>query len=224
MADEVRTCLSDNRYPLKVIQTLNEYLFTELGFRGNTDNYYDPDNSYLNRVLERRTGIPITLSVIYLELAKQIGFPMVGIGMPGHFLIRPEFEGAGIFVDAFHQGEVLFREDCEVRLQQIYQQPVKLEPRFLNPLSNRQILARMLANLKFIYINQQQFTKALEIIELILILFPRNPRELRDRGLLYYQTGKFNQAHQDLSSYLKIIPHAEDAHTIRQLLEKISDS
>jgi regulator of sirC expression with transglutaminase-like and TPR domain len=126
MAEEVRERLIEERYPLKVIKTINSYLFDDLGFEGNTRNYYDPRNSFLNDVIDRRTGIPITLSIIYLEIAKQIEFPMVGIGMPGHFIIRPNFENAGIFVDAFNQGEILFEQDCEERLQQVYQQPVKL--------------------------------------------------------------------------------------------------
>jgi regulator of sirC expression with transglutaminase-like and TPR domain len=222
MAAQVKERLPDNRYPLKVIQTLNQYLFTNLGFRGNTDDYYDPGNSFLNQAIERRTGIPITLSVIYLEVAQGIEFPMVGIGMPGHFLIRPDFEDAGIFVDAFNRGEVLFRDDCEERLRQVYQQPVKLEPKFLAPVSNRQILARMLTNLKFIYINRQEFAQALRSIELILQLFPQNPREIRDRGLLYYQAGEFHQACQDLAYYLAMFPDGEDAPTIRHLLDKIS--
>ena len=186
MAEELREILPVTPYPLKIIQSINQYLFQDLGFKGNTDNYYDPDNSFLNQVIERRTGIPITLSVIYLEIAKRINFPMVGIGMPGHFLIRPQFEDAGIFVDAFHQGEILFPEDCQQRLQEIYQQSITLKPEFLASVSPRQILARMLSNLKYIYINQQQLSQALTTVELILLLFPNNARELRDRNLLYY--------------------------------------
>ena len=222
MADEVKERLPDTLYPLKVIQTLNQYLFTDLGFRGNTADYYDPRNSFLNEVIDRRTGIPITLSIVYLEIAKRLNFPLVGIGMPGHFLIRPDFEGAGIFVDAFDQGEVIFTEDCEERLRQVYQQPVKLEPEFLEPVSNRHILARMLTNLKFIYINRQEFARALRAIDLILQLYPQNPGEIRDRGLVYYQVGEFNQASQDLTFYLAMCPDGEDAQTIRRLLSQIS--
>ena len=221
MADEVKERLPDTLYPLKVIQILNQYLFTELGFRGNTADYYDPRNSFLNQVMERRTGIPITLSVVYLEVAKRLEFTMVGIAMPGHFLIRPDFEGAGIFVDPFNQGEVLFTEDCEERLRQVYQQPLKLEPELLDPVTNRHILARMLTNLKFIYINRQEFAKAIRAINLILQLYPQNPIEIRDRGLVYYQAGQFNQASQDLAVYLVMSPDGEDVPTIRQLLNQI---
>ncbi|MGH2415171.1 MAG: SirB1 family protein, partial [Microcystaceae cyanobacterium] len=176
IAEEVRERLLNNFYPLKVIQTINQYLFADLGFRGNTIDYYDPRNSFLNEVIERRTGIPITLSVVYLEIAQRLDFSMVGVGMPGHFLIRPNFEDVGIFVDVFNQGEILFEQDCETKLSQVYQQTVKLESYFLQPISNQQILVRMLTNLKLIYFNLQQLSKALKIVELLLLMLPNHPR------------------------------------------------
>ena len=221
IASVLRDRLPDNSYPLKIIQTINQYLFEELRFTGNTRDYYDPRNSYLNEVLDRKLGIPLSLSILYLEIAQRLNFPMVGIGMPGHFLIRPNFEDAGIFVDAFNQGEILFPEDCETRLQQVYQQPVKLDPAFLAPISNRQILVRMLTNLKFIYVNNNHYEKALRVINSLLILLPDSETELRDRGLLYYQMGDGEHAIVDLETYLQLSPHAQDAPAIYQLLEQI---
>ncbi|MGB3534749.1 MAG: transglutaminase-like domain-containing protein [Microcoleaceae cyanobacterium] len=222
IAAEIKARLPQSRYPLKIIQTINKYLFQELGFIGNYENYYDPLNSYLNQVIKRRTGIPITLSVIYLEIAKRIDFPMVGIGMPGHFLIRPDFEEAGIYVDAFNQGEVLFTEDCEARLSQIYHQPVQLKPEFLAAVSQRQILARILTNLKIIYMNSEQFEIAVSMIEFILLLFPNAITEKRDRGILYYQLKRWIEARQDLEDYLRYSPSGQDASVIRQLLARIA--
>ena len=221
IASVLQEKLPDNSYPLKIIQTINQYLFEELRFTGNTRDYYDPRNSYLNEVLDRKLGIPLSLSILYLEIAQRLNFPMVGIGMPGHFLIRPNFEDAGIFVDAFNQGEILFPEDCETRLQQVYQQPVKLDPAFLAPISNRQILVRMLTNLKFIYVNNNNYEKALQVINSLLILLPDSETELRDRGLLYYQMGDGEHAIVDLETYLKLSPNAQDAPAIYQLLEQI---
>ena len=175
----------------------------------------------MNQVIDKKTGIPITLSVIYLEIAKRLDFPMVGIGMPGHFLIRPEFENVGIFVDVFNQGEILFKEDCELKLKEIYQQPITLEEHFLTPVSNQQILGRMLTNLKYIYLNRQEYPKMLRIIELLLQLFPNHPLEIRDRGLLYYQLRQWEKATTDLQLYLSILPTAEDAPTIRQILQQM---
>lgn len=220
MAEEIEKRLPEKLYPLKVIKTINKYLFTDLGYTGNNQTYYDPRNSFLNDVIDRRTGIPITLSVIYLEIAKRIDFSMEGIGMPGHFLIRPNFEESGIFVDAFNQGEIMFEQDCLTKLQKLYKRQVTLEPNLLATVSNKRILARMLTNLKYIYLSNNQLSKSLDIISGILLLFPGNPKELRDRGLIYYQLDQPKQAYQDLEYYLTILPNAEDATIIRKLLDK----
>jgi regulator of sirC expression with transglutaminase-like and TPR domain len=221
MASEVRERLPDQRYPLRVIQAINQYLYDDLNFTGNKDDYYDPRNSYLNDVIERRTGIPITLALLYLEIAKRVDFPMVGIGMPGHFLIRPDFPDAAIYVDAFNSGEILFEQDCQERLSELYQQPVQMKASFLEAVNNRRFLSRMLMNLKLIYLNRNELSKALAVVERLLLLFPGTPMELRDRGLLYYQIGEWMLAYQDLETYLVRVPGAEDAIAIRKLIEQI---
>lgn len=224
MADEVREKLPEPAYPLVIIKTINSYLYGDLGFTGNQIDYYDPRNSFLNQVIERRTGIPITLSLLYLEIAKRINFPMVGIGMPGHFLIRPDFEEAGIYVDAFSQGEILFAQDCQEKLAQIYGRPVELQPQFLASVSRKQFLVRMLTNLKVIYLNRNEGLKALAVIDRMLLLFPDAVIEQRDRGILYYQLNRWSEAREDLETYLVNRPHAEDAVIIQQLLAKISQN
>ncbi|MDV3002377.1 MAG: hypothetical protein N5P05_003983 [Chroococcopsis gigantea SAG 12.99] len=221
MTDKIKERLSSTRYPLKTVHVINQYLYEDLNFTGNGRDYYNPDNSYLNQVLDNRTGIPLSLSVIYLEIAERLNFPMVGIGLPGHFLIRPSFEDVGIFVDPFNRGEILFEQDCELRLHQVYQQPVKLEKHFLAPVSKSQILIRMLTNLKQIYINRNEPGKAIRMIDLLLILIPDHPLEKRDRGLIYYQIGNIEGARSDLNFYLELLPHAQDAATIRQLLQQM---
>ncbi|BAZ25461.1 hypothetical protein NIES4073_63660 [Kalymmatonema gypsitolerans NIES-4073] len=218
MALELEERLPSQRYPLRVIQSINQYLYDDLGYAGNVEDYYDPRNSYLNDVIERRLGIPITLALVYLELARRIDFPMVGVGMPGHFLIRPDIADTEIFIDTFNGGEIMFPQDCQERLTQFYQQPVQLQPEFLATVSKRQILARMLANLKYIYLNQQELEKALAAVERILLLFPGASLELRDRGLLCYELGLSDQAANDLEAYLAKAPHAQDAAAIRQIL------
>jgi regulator of sirC expression with transglutaminase-like and TPR domain len=218
MALELEERLPSQRYPLRVIQSINQYLYDDLGFAGNVEDYYDPRNSYLNDVIERRLGIPITLALVYLEVARRIDFPMVGVGMPGHFLIRPDIPDTEIFIDTFNGGEIMFPQDCQERLTQFYQQPVQLQPEFLATVSKRQILARMLANLKYIYLNQQELEKALAAVERILLLFPGAAIEVRDRGLLCYELGLSDQAANDLETYLAKAPHAQDAAAIRQIL------
>jgi regulator of sirC expression with transglutaminase-like and TPR domain len=221
MAAEVKESLPEERYPLRVIQTLNAYLYDDLGFGGNQADYYDPRNSYLNEVIDRRTGIPITLSLVYLEVARRIDFPMVGIGMPGHFLIRPVVGEMAIFVDPFHQGEVMFAEDCQERLSQLYGRPVEMQPEFLQAVSSERFLARMLTNLKMIYLHREEVEKALAAIERILFLFPDATFERRDRGILYYHLGRWTEAIVDLEAYIADMPNAQDAKVILQLLEQI---
>lgn len=224
MAAELSERLPAERYPMRTIQAINSYLYEDLGFSGNTTNYYDPRNSFLHQVIDRRTGIPITLSLVYLEIAKRIEFPMVGIGMPGHFIIRPNFEDSGIFIDAFNKGEILFPEDCKERIRKIFNRNVPLRPEFLEAIDSRGFLARMLGNLKMIYLQKGQAKKCLAAIERILLLFPDAPLELRDRGLLYYQSQRWNLARPDLEAYLDRVPHAPDAPLIRQVLDRINDN
>ncbi len=219
MAEQVQ--LPSDRYPLKIIQAINRLLYEELEFRGNSQDYYDPRNSFLNQVLDRRTGIPITLSLVYLEIAQRLDFPMVGVGFPGHFLIRPDLEEIGIYVDCFEQGEILFEQDCQVRLQRLYGAEVKLEPGFFNPVNPRQFLVRMLTNLKQIYLNQGEIAKCLAVVERILLVTPDAPTELRDRGVLCYHLGRWGEARQDLNRYLLTDPDPQDQAMIQQLLKKM---
>ena len=222
MAATLRDRLPQEAYPLKIIRAINQYLFGDLGFKGNERDYYNPQNSFLNDVLDRRTGIPISLSLVYLELAQRIGFPMTGVGMPGHFLIRPTLEDMAIFVDAFHQGEVMFEEDCRDRLQQLYGQPARLQPEHLLPIGARPFLARMLNNLKVIYLHHQDALRALATLDRILLLVPDAPLEHRDRGLIHYRLGNLDTARQDLTAYLQAVPDAPDVFEVQQVLGQIS--
>ncbi|MBD2210507.1 SirB1 family protein [Calothrix sp. FACHB-156] len=221
MALELQERLPDSPYPLRIIQSINQYLYNDLGFAGNKADYYDPRNSFLNDVIERRLGIPITLALVYMEVSRRIDFPMMGVGMPGHFLIRPNIAEMEVFVDAFNGGEVLFAQDCQDRLSQMFQQPVELKPEYLATVSHRQLLARILTNLKFIYLKKQDLEKSLAAVERILLLFPGISLELRDRGLIYYQLGYYPQAADDLQTYLAKVPDAEDSGAIRRLLAEL---
>ncbi len=224
MAEDVSQRLPTEPYPLKILQAINQYLFEDLGFRGNAQDYYDPRNSFLNEVLDRRMGIPITLSLVYLEIANRIGFPMVGVNFPGHFLIRPEQEGMDLWVDPFDQGEILFPEDCKNRLETIYQQTVVLRPEFFKVISPQQFLVRMLNNLKHIYLNQGNLQKCLAASERILLIDSKADLERRDRGVLYYQLGRWIEARQDLEDYLRQRPHAQDRPLMLQLLDRITQN
>jgi regulator of sirC expression with transglutaminase-like and TPR domain len=214
LAREATRALQGDADPWRQVQVLNRVLFDEFGLRGNGDDYYDPRNSFLNEVLDRRLGIPITLSVIYMAVAGRAGVAVHGVGLPGHFLVRLPTEGDGLFVDPFHAGAILTEEDCQRRLDETYGD-VPLRTRHLAPLPRRDILARMLYNLKAIYIRERAFPKALWVLEKLLVLRPESPLDLRDRGLLRYGADRYDDALGDLRRYLQLRPEAEDVPQIR---------
>ena len=218
MAAEVKHQLGLELDPRRIVATLNAYLFDTQGFYGNQEDYYDPRNSFLNDVLERKTGIPITLSVLYLELGRQVGLPIVGVGLPGHFIVQYAAQPGQFWIDPFHRGRVLTREDCMARLQDIYGQTLDWHDTYLQPVSDHDILRRMLHNLKAIYLRQSDYGRALRVVEQLLLLTPEMPIEVRDRGLLYSQLGHLEAALDDLQHYLQLAPDAPDAVVITQYI------
>jgi regulator of sirC expression with transglutaminase-like and TPR domain len=184
MAAAVRPLVTTTDDPTRKIEYLNAYLFDKRGFRGNAEEYYDPRNSFLNDVLDRGLGIPITLSVVYIEVGRRIGMPLQGIGLPGHFLINYAEPGEDIYIDAFNRGRLLSRRGCEELVQQLYGEPVPFQGTFLTPVSKKQILARMLSNLKAIYIQTSDYLKALSAVERLLIIQPDAEQEIKDRAAL----------------------------------------
>jgi len=204
--------------PYRLIACLNHVLFTQEGYRGNRDDYYDPRNSFLNDVIERRKGIPITLSVLYMEVARRAELKLHGIGFPGHFLVKYVGDEGEIVVDPFDQGEVRTAEELQEMLDRLYGGKVAFHPDFLAPVSNRDIVQRMLNNLKAIYLRREDFPKALSTAERLVILDPTSPQEIRDRGLLYLKLDRASQAIDDLETYLKLAPDAADAEEVGEQL------
>lgn len=203
-------------HPLQAVEKINRVLFDVEGFCGNKENYYDPRNSYLNEVLDRRTGIPITLSVLYKEIGNRLGLRIDGVGMPGHFLTKVFHQGRQVFIDPFNRGETLYEEGCRERLASIYGKDFVFDQSFLNAVSKSQILSRMLANLKAIYFSRQDFKKALPIIEKILLLNPDSAMDFRDRGAAHYKLNHLSRAIRDWSRYLELSPSAEDGEEIKK--------
>ena len=202
----------------RTLAALNQVVFEQTNLRGNREDYYDPRNSFLNDVLDRGLGIPITLSIIYMEVAKRVGFPLAGVGMPGHFLLKHYGnDGQERLIDCFNRGDIVSRQDCQSRLNEIYSGEMQLRPEFLHPVSRRQILTRMLNNLKTVYLSTRNFRKALTIADLILVIYPRSAEDLKQRALLRYSMGLQGLAAQDLDEYLRISPQASDADEIRQM-------
>ena len=197
------------------IDTLNRYLFEDQRFSGNTANYDDPRNSFLNQVLERRTGIPITLALVYIEVARRAGVRVDGVNFPGHFLLRFPFglehdHESAVFVDPFHGGAVLSETDCRGLLRRHAGDAVAFESRLLAPATKQQILVRMLVNLKRIYVRMRSFPQGRAIAELLLAVNPSALSALRDRGLLAYRLNDHTAALQDLETYLKFASRGDD--------------
>ena len=209
---EVRTGAS----PAEQVARLNQFLFVKCGFAGNSDDYYDPRNSFLNEVLDRRTGIPITLSIVYCEVARRVGMPVRGVAFPGHFLARYVAQ-PDIIIDPFF-ATVLSRRDCEERLKGVFGPGARLEPELFESATAREILVRMLSNLKQVYVEKEDHERALGCADRILLLMPDAPRELRDRGILYQRLECFAAALRDLERYLQLAPDDEAASTIRAAL------
>ncbi len=210
--------------PEECLQQLNHYLFVEQGFRGSPqESYYDPRNSYLNEVLERRLGIPITLSVVYLAVGRQLGLLLEGVNFPGHFLVRCAAPGPPLFIDPFMGGRFLEPADLEDMLRRVNRgQPMPLEERFLQAASPRQILARMLRNLKQIHIRQHEFSRAIRAGEQIVWLQPTEAQDYRDLGYLYYRVRAYHDALAAFGEYLRWAPHPTDEQEIRGLIQHLS--
>ena len=196
---------------------LNNYLFRELGFSGNMDEYYDPRNSFLNDVLARKTGIPITLSILYLEVGQRLGLKLKGVSFPGHFLVKVRVTGGELVLDPYAGGRSLSEEELRERLAQFTDKDTAKElplEDFLEPASPRQILARLLRNLKAIYLDAMDFDKALGVMNRLVILLPDVPEERRDRGLVFARLECPRAAQEDLSHYAALRPQADDAEQI----------
>ena len=192
---------------LTCVKAFNAYLFEEQRFVGNRDRYEDPRNSCLNEVLDRRTGIPITLSLVYMEVGMRAGMQVDGINFPGHFLVRcPEGSGrrSGLIIDPFHAGALLSEHDCRLLLQKHCGPEVAFDKSLLAPATRPQVVVRMLLNLKRIYVHMRSFPQARTVTELLLAITPSALSELRDRGLLAYHLNDVTCALRDLQTYLKL--------------------
>jgi regulator of sirC expression with transglutaminase-like and TPR domain len=205
------------------LDLLNDLLFQQMQFSGNIENYYDPKNSFLNDVIDSRKGIPISLSVIYLELAWSLGLDAAGIGFPGHFLVRVNHQGNTVYVDTFYKGRILSELDCVEFWNDISEGEVEFQHSFLTQMNKHQILVRMLRNLKGIYLEQKTYKKVLRVMDKLIVMNPHLPEEVRDRGIIYYQIQGFRHALKDFETYLSVVPHADDAGIIQQYVEVLRE-
>jgi regulator of sirC expression with transglutaminase-like and TPR domain len=202
-----------------VLGQINWVLYVEEEMRGNTDDYYDARNSFLNEVLDRRLGIPISLSVLYRSVAEHLGVSMAGVNLPAHFMLRVDEGKETWFVDPFHAGAVMTQEQCEQKLSEILHKPVVLTDSLAAPCSIKMIVSRMLKNLKSIYLQAQDLPSALPVQRRLTALNPLDPGELRDLGVICVQADRPGEALDPLEAYLATSPPADQRDEIRGILE-----
>ena len=230
MAIRLRARLPNTGGAEERVVALNQFLFDDLGFQGNTEDYYDPRNSYLNEVIERRTGMPITLAILYMEIGRRIGLPLEGVSFPGHFLVRLSLRGGMIVLDPFGGGAPVSEPELRQRLQRVVPPGVSADvplaelplEQFLEPASRRQTLARVLRNLKGIYREADKPERMLEVLNRMLVVSPDANAELRDRGFLYQRLECWRFALKDLADYLEREPEAADLDEVRVSLMDLS--
>ena len=207
--------------PLLSAEILALHLFGEGRFAGNSKDYYDARNSFLNDVIDRGRGIPIALSVVFIEVARRLGIQLYGVGLPGHFLIKYTDTVNEIFFDPFNGGKILMEDDCRQKVEEMYQGRVPFHASFLKAFTKKQILSRMLQNLKGVYFNIGELNKALEAIERLLLLNPDSMEEIRDRGLVNFAMKKYAISRPDLEAYLQALPNAQDQEQVRKALNEL---
>jgi regulator of sirC expression with transglutaminase-like and TPR domain len=206
---------------LSRLHRLREFLFEELGFAGDRSDYFDPRNSHLNEVLDRRLGIPITLSLVFIEVGRRLGLQMEGIGLPGHFITGARIAGEQVLLDPFNRGAVLTVEACGQVVRQALGRAVRLRPEHFAPVDNRQFLTRMLANLKGVYWRQEAWPKVVRVIDRMLALNPAAAGERRDRGAAWSNMGRLERGVADWERYLTEFPDAADHEQVRGQLRRV---
>jgi regulator of sirC expression with transglutaminase-like and TPR domain len=230
MATRLRARLPQNCGAEERVVALNQFLYDDLGYWGNTDDYYDPRNSYLNEVIERKTGIPITMSILYMELGRRIGLPLEGVSFPGHFLVRLPLRGGMLVLDPFAGGAPQSEDELRSRVKRVIPDGVADDlpaselplDQFLEPATNRQILTRVLRNLKGIYRESDKPERMLDVLNRMLLVTPDASAELRDRGYVYQRLECYRAALKDLSDYAEREPDAPDLDEVRSRLMELS--
>jgi regulator of sirC expression with transglutaminase-like and TPR domain len=209
---------------MDVLHAMNQVLFEEEHFHGNRTDYFNPDNSFFNRMLEERTGIPITLSLLYIEVGKRVGIEIEGVALPYQFVVSCRLPTDEIiYIDPYEQGLQLSMEECKQRIRRMSHGRVQINQHWFRAVSHRHFLLRMLNNLKHIYLEQDDYARALIICDLILLLVPQHSHEWRDRGTLHLQLKHYARAKHDLMMYLELAPNAEDRDEILKHIETVRE-
>lgn len=214
----LKESINNTKNPTYLISMLNEHLFDNLGFKGDYDDYYNPKNNFLNEVIDKKSGLPITMSILYAEIAKFIGLELKIVGFPGHVLVKYNEE---MILDPFNDGRLLDIDDLQEILDENFDEDVDFQPEFLDEIETEQILIRMTRNLKNSYIQSYAYDKALRCVDMVLGIEPDSPEDIRDKGILEERMLNSDIALEHLNRYLEINPNAEDVDFILELIRSI---
>lgn len=223
LAEEVRDRLGDETMGPVVLQEVIQTLFERRGMIGNKDAYFDPRNSFLNDVLDRGLGVPLTLSIILLEVGWRLGLPLEGVNFPNHFLVRYRGDSQNLLIDAFGGGDLCFEDQAQELLNRVYGGVVRMQPAFLRSASKRDMITRLLLNLKHLYINARDHARTLSVVEQMLLVQPDSPGELRDSGMLLARLGRSDESIGRLQAYLRMAPGAVDAPRFERMILELQD-
>jgi regulator of sirC expression with transglutaminase-like and TPR domain len=223
LAEETRDRLDDETAPLLVLQELLNTLYGRHGFRGNRESYYDPRNSFLNDVLDRKLGIPLTLGIVVLEVGWRLGLPLEGVNFPGHFLVRFRGDAIDLLVDPYDGGAVRFQDEAQELLDRVYGGMIRVNESFLQTATKLEMLIRMHVNLKSLYLNVRDHGRALAVVERLLLIRPIRTGEIRDKGVILARLGRKEEALEQLEAYLNVAPDASDTERILGMVEELKN-
>ncbi len=223
LAEETRDRLDDENAHLVILQELLGTLYNRHEFRGNKEAYYDPRNSFLNDVIDGRLGIPLTLGMVVLEVGWRLGLPLEGVNFPGHFLVRFKGDAIDLLIDPYDGGAVRFEDEAQELLDRVYGGMVQTRESFLKASTKREMLVRLLVNLKSIYLNVRDHGRALAAVERIQLIRPIAPGEIRDKGVILARLGRREEALEQLEAYLNVAPGASDTERILGLVEDLKN-
>jgi len=218
MGMSLKESINEVKNPTYLISMLNEHLFENLGYSGDDDDYYNPKNNFLNEVIDKKTGLPITISILYVEVAKYIGLDLKIVGFPSHILVKYNEE---MILDPFYDGRLLDIDDLQEILDTNYGGEIEFKPEFLDEITSEQILLRLTRNLKNSYVQSFVYDKALRCVNMVLAIEPESPDDIRDKGILEERLLNSDSALKYLNKYLEINPNAEDVDFILELIRSI---
>ncbi len=223
LAEETKDRLDNENAPLLVLQELLKTLYERHGFRGNREAYYDPRNSFLNDVLDRQLGVPLTLCIVLLEVGWRLGLPLEGVNFPGHFLVRFRGDTVDLLIDPYDGGTLRFQDQSQELLDRVYGGMVRVNESFLKTAGPREMLVRLLTNLKGIYLNVQDHPRALAVVDRILLIRPIAAIEIRDKGVVLARMGRNQEALEQLEAYLNFAPGANDSQRILEMVSELRE-